>query len=352
MYRFIIYSVKDNGYTAMLYAPSGTALTGMPVTDMDDGQGSTLPFPRVQGDAMPPPITAELMTIGEAVRLLRETYPDVSHSSLRFLQREGLIEPVRTPGGHRLYRQSDMERIRTIKRWQDQRLSLTNIRQRLTELDALADPARLSRRFLDFAIQGDTTAATKEILLADELGMPLGRLFDEVLKPALHEVGRLWAEGSLKVGQEHEISEVSRDLIAELSLRHSRPAPHMPVVVAACVSDEPHDLGLRMVCAFLRQRGVRVHFLGANVSATFLIEIVRMRQPDLVLLSVSIESRFPVLRSTVETLRIATKDQDYPRHIVAGGQGCASHQDEPGDPPLTILTGDRLEILTDRIMSL
>ena len=47
--------------------------------------------------------TEELVSIGSVVSELQRSYPDVSHSSLRFLEREGLIASIRTPGGHRLY---------------------------------------------------------------------------------------------------------------------------------------------------------------------------------------------------------------------------------------------------------
>src|SRR5918994_1762396 len=72
-----------------------------------------------------------LLSIGSVVSELQRSYPDVSHSSLRFLEREGLITAVRTPGGHRLYSPADIERIRQIKTWQAQRLYLDQIRQRL-----------------------------------------------------------------------------------------------------------------------------------------------------------------------------------------------------------------------------
>ena len=46
------------------------------------------------------------------------------------LEREGLLTATRTPGGHRLYAPHDVERIRQIKAWQAQRLSLEQIHQR------------------------------------------------------------------------------------------------------------------------------------------------------------------------------------------------------------------------------
>lgn len=273
------------------------------------------------------PKGTRLFTIGEAVAELRGTYPDTSHSGLRYLQREGMVNPVRTVGGHRLYTVNDLDRVRRIKRWQEHRLSLSEIRLRLERLDALAPPAQIAQRFLDLATHGDAATASEAVLHADDLGLPLALIFDEVLRPALVETGERWAAGSLSVAQEHEISEVARDLIAELALRHASAGHRGPSVVAACVADELHDLGLRMVCGILRQRGARLHYLGANVSPPFLIDSIERRDPDIVLLSVSLEDHVPALRECLTALGAASPGGGRPL-IVAGGRGVATASGE------------------------
>lgn len=59
-------------------------------------------------------------SIGEVVALLRPDY-DISESNLRFWEKQGLLEPQRTPGGHRLYTGADIARIKLIKRMQSTR---------------------------------------------------------------------------------------------------------------------------------------------------------------------------------------------------------------------------------------
>lgn len=293
---------------------------------------------------------SKLFTIGQVVAALQRDFPDVSHSALRFLQREGLIEPVRTAGGHRMFRPGDVERIRQIKEWQTQRLSLAEIRTRLEERDALDSPTHISQRFLDHAVRGETAAAAAAVLLADDLGMPLARIFGEILQPAMYEVGERWAAGELAVGQEHEISEIARDVISELTLRHARVDPDGRAAVAACVAGEHHDLGLRMVMGVLRQRGLRVHFLGADVAAEFLFESVRLRRPDVVILSASLEAHLPALRATVTALRNAAPGDVHPR-IVVGGQGCLHHQQDLRDAGITVIPDAGLEAVADQIIT-
>ena len=72
------------------------------------------------------------LTIGAVCRLLREEFPDISISKIRYLEEQGLLAPRRTPGRYRLFAEDDVDRLRTILRLQrDEFLPLRVIRQEL-----------------------------------------------------------------------------------------------------------------------------------------------------------------------------------------------------------------------------
>jgi DNA-binding transcriptional MerR regulator len=72
------------------------------------------------------------MTIGAVCKALGQEFPDISISKIRYLEEQKLLSPRRTPGGYRLYTQSDVARLRTILRMQrDEFLPLRVIRQEL-----------------------------------------------------------------------------------------------------------------------------------------------------------------------------------------------------------------------------
>lgn len=60
----------------------------------------------------------DYLTIGQVVKRLEGTYPDLTASKIRYLEDEGLIEPRRTPGGYRKFSDADVERLSTILRLQ------------------------------------------------------------------------------------------------------------------------------------------------------------------------------------------------------------------------------------------
>jgi len=79
-------------------------------------------------------------TISDTLAQLQAEFPDLTLSSLRFLEKEGLLRPQRTQGGHRLYSDEDIARIRLIKRLQSQRYyPLENIRHMLGKLEQTKD---------------------------------------------------------------------------------------------------------------------------------------------------------------------------------------------------------------------
>jgi DNA-binding transcriptional MerR regulator len=73
-----------------------------------------------------------LMSIGTVLNVLREEFPEVTVSKIRFLESEGLIEPQRTPSGYRKFSAEDIERLGHVLRMQrDHYLPLKVIREHL-----------------------------------------------------------------------------------------------------------------------------------------------------------------------------------------------------------------------------
>ncbi|AWB83979.1 MerR family transcriptional regulator [Corynebacterium liangguodongii] len=94
---------------------------------------STSPQPAAPGAGKP----AKTMSIGVVLERLREEFPDVTVSKIRFLESEGLITPQRTASGYRRFTDADVERLRYILVTQrDNYLPLKVIREQLEAMDA------------------------------------------------------------------------------------------------------------------------------------------------------------------------------------------------------------------------
>jgi len=80
--------------------------------------------------------TRSYLSIGDVLTLLREEFPDVTISKIRFLESQGLVNPERSPSGYRKFFETDVERLRWVLRQQREHfLPLKVIRDRLADGD-------------------------------------------------------------------------------------------------------------------------------------------------------------------------------------------------------------------------
>lgn len=120
-----------------------------------------------------------LMSIGTVLNVLRDEFPEVTISKIRFLESEGLVEPRRTPSGYRKFSAEDVERLGHILRMQrDHYLPLKVIREHLDAMErGEAVPLPLVGRQrtaqdASAAVEGPTVARVgrTELLAAADVG--------------------------------------------------------------------------------------------------------------------------------------------------------------------------------------
>ncbi|MEU3985597.1 MerR family transcriptional regulator [Streptomyces sp. NPDC026672] len=121
-----------------------------------------------------------LMSIGSVLNVLRDEFPEVTISKIRFLESEGLVEPQRTPSGYRKFSAADVERLGHVLRMQrDHYLPLKVIREHLdaVERGEAVPPPLVGRqrdgspRALPEPVEGPTAARIRrgELLAAAEI---------------------------------------------------------------------------------------------------------------------------------------------------------------------------------------
>ena len=142
------------------------------------------------------PSRRRLLTIGTVCSRLKDEFPDVSISKIRYLEDQGLLNPRRTQGGYRLFSEDDVERLETILRLQrDEFLPLRVIRQ---ELEAGAGKQRRRRRSVV-----DAGAELDLEELCDRAGITADRAREleefGLLEPRVEDGHRLYAESDADI---------------------------------------------------------------------------------------------------------------------------------------------------------
>jgi DNA-binding transcriptional MerR regulator len=114
-------------------------------------------------------------TIGAVCRHLKQEFPDISISKIRYLEDQGLLAPRRTAGGYRMFSEDDVERLETILRLQrDEFLPLRVIRQ---ELAAAGGKDRKRRR--STLLAEETALDVEELCERAEITPQLARELEE-----------------------------------------------------------------------------------------------------------------------------------------------------------------------------
>ena len=146
--------------------------------------------------------------------MLREEFPDLSHSKLHYLEAEGLISPDRTESGYRKYASADVDRLLFILRAQRDRFwPLKVIKEHLLEHGVDSEITSIASR--------PGPSSTIPAVRLDRRGLAQRAGVDEDFLTELEQYGML-TEGLLFYGAaELEITTAARELAAEgLHPRH------------------------------------------------------------------------------------------------------------------------------------
>jgi MerR family transcriptional regulator, light-induced transcriptional regulator len=221
----------------------------------------------------------------------------VSTELLRAWQRRyGLLAPMRTPGGFRLYSEADEMRVRRMLAHLDAGVSAAEA-ARLVLAERQARPAVATAPAAPVAMPA-LGESTQRMLVAldafddagahaalDELlsSFAVETVLRDAVLPYLHELGERWERGEVSVGQEHFASSLLRGRL--LGLARGWGNGGSPLALLACVPGDQHDLGLICFGLCLRRHGWRVAYLGPDTPIDSLIETARELGPALVVLT-------------------------------------------------------------------
>lgn len=240
--------------------------------------------------------------------------------------RYGLLRPMRSAGGYRLYGHEDERRVREVIALRDQGVSAAEASRRVLATDrggslsyddqhdgsgesggahmgggahgagsgtassvggsaplALrADPPTLVAQLLDAvsALDEDRAHAVLDCAFVER---SVESAIIDVLMPTFVRVGDLWELGRMGIAQEHFASSLVRRRLGALSLTWGVGAG--PVAVLACPPGEFHDIVLLSFGVLLGRAGWRVRYLGPDTPIHSLASAAQLTHADAVVLA-------------------------------------------------------------------
>jgi len=173
-------------------------------------------------------------------------------------------------------------------------------------------------------ISGHRDIAVRRVLEAMARGALLVDVSVDLVQPALYRIGKLWEQNRISVAQEHLVTTITQNALAAGFARAEFREPNGRSAVFACVEDNHHGIGIRMVSDAFEVAGWDVSFLGTNTPTPAIISFVAETNPDLLGLSVGLAHHVITLREVIARVR-AEMGNGAPQ-IVVGGLPLGAHR--------------------------
>jgi DNA-binding transcriptional MerR regulator len=251
----------------------------------------------------------------------------VSTGTLRAWERRyGLLRPLRTPSGHRLYTHAHVEEVRRVLSLVERGTPVSRVRQLLEAEAASGDSGEAVGPWLGY--QERMAAA---VVVFDEQGLeavydealslhPIERVTRNVILPLLHRLGERWEKLDGAIGEEHFFSTYLRSKLGARLQHHMRYATG-PRLVAACAPGEQHEVGLLLFAIEARDAGFRPVLLGADTPLAEIAFSLRRSGSEGVVLSSSVDPAAGILdRDLAELVN------SIPAPVFVGGQTSVRHR--------------------------
>jgi MerR family transcriptional regulator, light-induced transcriptional regulator len=158
--------------------------------------------------------------------------------------------------------------------------------------------------YLASLLRGDRAFCANVVRQALAAGMPIKALYSDLFHTSLYQVGQLWQTNQISVAAEHLATATTESVMSQVV------APtlfsHDPIgrsMIVACIANEFHQIGGRMVADISETKGWDTYFMGANTPMVDLLNMIEKQHADVLALSIAVFFNLPTLRTVIEEVR-------------------------------------------------
>jgi MerR family transcriptional regulator, light-induced transcriptional regulator len=240
-------------------------------------------------------------------------------------RRYRMIAPVRNESGHRLYTEEHIKILKWLLKKVNQGFTISqaitlldngqlNINLESYQLNHGNQLKRLTDELFDALVYFDEIKA-QEILNTLFGLFTIEKVFMDVFSPILIRIGDYWDTKKITSAHEHFASGLLKSHMERIVLSLPN-RTHLSKAVTVCSPGEWHDIGLIMLTFFLRQRGMAVINLGANIAEEDVEQVINIIQPNFLFMSCTLQQNLLTTLNLVTQLRLNNQSL----HIGIGGQ--------------------------------
>jgi len=173
------------------------------------------------------------------------------------------------------------------------------------------------KRMIKFLLDGDLD---KSISLYNEFvkSSTITKFYEDILRPVMYDVGKLWRTGKLDVGDEHIASNTAMHLIETIGTKPKTKSKGKTILICT-PNGEYHAIPCFMMETYLTLNGYNVINLAPSAPSGTILSHVSEKKPDLVLISVTLRDHIAACN------RLVKKLEKFKIPIVIGGQALSDN---------------------------
>lgn len=180
------------------------------------------------------------------------------------------------------------------------------------------NPMMLSaRQYLAYLLAADKTKARDLIFKLLEQGRSVADIYQYIFEATQYEVGLLWQNNKISVGQEHYCTAVTQFIISAVYQHIFNKGNKRGKLIACTIAGDLHEMGVRMLADLFEIGGWDTYYMGANMPDEGIISVIKQQQADILAISVSM----PLYLTSAETLitKIRSDERLKDVKIIIGG---------------------------------
>jgi methanogenic corrinoid protein MtbC1 len=209
-----------------------------------------------------------------------------------------LFEQIRTTIGHGLPKERAASLIQLFNNAVRQIDEHTN-----APPNPKADLADLASQYTRLLLERKRAEAGELVLKTARDGVDVRDIYIHVFQSALYEIGRLWQTNQINIAQEHYFTAATQMIMSQLYPYIFNEKRNGKRMVAASVSENQHDIGIRMVADFFEMDGWDAMYLGGNNPLESILQALDEARPHILALSVTVASHVHNAEKIIKAIR-------------------------------------------------
>jgi MerR family transcriptional regulator, light-induced transcriptional regulator len=171
-------------------------------------------------------------------------------------------------------------------------------------------------RYFNALLKGNRVMCRELVMELVEKGTEIGDIYEFLFRHSLYQVGELWERNKISVATEHMATAITESMMVALQPYFFASERIGKRAVIACVANEFHQVGAKMIADTFEMSGWDTFFIGSNTPANELLRFIETNKPDVAGLSLSIYFNFDVLKNALGLIR-----KEFPGlPVLLGGQ--------------------------------